>query len=62
MLGSMDGFELARWVRRVRPEVKTILTSGVARPIGAAHDVDGAFLAKPYSHPELVRRIRMHLA
>jgi hypothetical protein len=53
-----------KWVRRERPEVKIILTSAVVSPIGAAHDLgeDGAFLAKPYSHPELVRRIRMHLA
>jgi CheY-like chemotaxis protein len=64
MPGSMDGFELARWVRRERPEVKIILASGAVSPIEAAHDLceDGAFLGKPYSHQELVRRIRMHLA
>jgi CheY-like chemotaxis protein len=64
MPGSMDGFELARWVRREWPEVKIIMTSGVVSPIQSAQDrgEDGAFLAKPYSHPELIRRIRMHLA
>jgi CheY-like chemotaxis protein len=64
MPGSMDGFGLAGWVRRERPEVKIILTSGVVRPIEAARDLceEGAFMAKPYSHPDLARRIRMHLA
>jgi CheY-like chemotaxis protein len=62
--GSMDGFGLARWARRERPEVKVILTSGVIRATEAAGDLceDGVLMEKPDSHVELERRIRMHLA
>jgi CheY-like chemotaxis protein len=64
MPGSMDGWGLARWVRRERPAVKVILTSGVARASEAAGDLceDGPLMEKPYSHIELERRIRMLLA
>ena len=54
MPGSMDGFGLAQWVRRERPWLKVILTSGAAR---AAQDM-GPILAKPYDHAELERHIR----
>jgi CheY-like chemotaxis protein len=64
MPGSMDGWGLARWVRRERPGVKVIITSGVARASEAAGDLceDGPLMAKPYGHAELERRIRMLLA
>jgi CheY-like chemotaxis protein len=64
MPGSMDGWGLARWVRRERPGVKVIMTSGVIRATEAARDLceDGPLMEKPYSHTELERRIRMLLA
>jgi CheY-like chemotaxis protein len=64
MPGSMDGRGLARWVRRERPGVKIIMTSGVIRATEAARDLceDGPLMVKPYSHTELGRRIRMLLA
>jgi hypothetical protein len=60
----MDGWGLARWVRRERPGVKVIITSGVARASQAAGELceDGPFMAKPYSYTDLERRIRMLLA
>jgi CheY-like chemotaxis protein len=64
MPGSMDGFGLAQWVRRERPWLKVILTSGAARTARAAGDLceDGPILAKPYDHAELERHIRTLLA
>jgi CheY-like chemotaxis protein len=64
MPGSMDGFGLAQWVRRERPWLKVILTSGAARTAKDAGDLceHGPFLAKPYDHAELERHIRSLLA
>ncbi len=57
MPGSMDGFGLAQWVRRERPKLRVILTSGAARTTAeAAGHV--AILAKPYDHAALERYIR----
>jgi CheY-like chemotaxis protein len=64
MPGSMDGFGLAQWVRRERPWLKVILTSGAARTAKAAGDLceHGPVLAKPYDHADLERHIRSLLA
>ena len=64
MPGSLDGFGLAQWVRRERPEIRIIITSGVARVSKDAADLceEGPLLAKPYDHRELERRIRWLLA
>jgi CheY-like chemotaxis protein len=64
MPGSMDGFGLAQWVRRERPRIKVILTSGVARKVKEASTLceEGPFLAKPYHHGDLERQIRQLLA
>ena len=64
MPGSMDGFGLAQWVRRERPGLKVILTSGAARTAKEAGDLceHGPILAKPYDHAELERHIRSLLA
>ena len=60
MPGEIDGFALSHWVRRARPGVKVILTSGVARSAKAAGDLceEGPLLAKPYNHRDLERHIR----
>jgi CheY-like chemotaxis protein len=64
MPGSLDGFGLAQWIRRERPEIKVILSSGVARSAKAAGELcqEGPMLAKPYEHADLERRIRALLA
>src|SRR4051812_4819257 len=48
--GSMNGFELAQWVRRQYPDVKVLLASGVdhiARNPGYGKE-EGPVLQKPY--------------
>jgi CheY-like chemotaxis protein len=64
MPGSLDGFGLAQWIRRERPDIKVVLTSGVARSAKAAGELceEGPMLAKPYKHADLERRIRALLA
>ena len=64
MPGTMDGFGLAQWVRRERPWLKVILTSGAARTAKEAGHLceTGPVLAKPYDHAELERHIRTLLA
>ena len=64
MPGNLDGLALAQWVRRKRPGVKVIVTSGMARAAEAAGDLcdDGLFIAKPYDPPEVESRIRQVLA
>ena len=60
----LDGFGLAQWLRRERPGLKVILTSGAARTAKEAGDLceHGPMLAKPYDHAELERHIRTLLA
>src|SRR5579862_3190692 len=47
MPGSVDGFELAAYVRRAKPRLKVIITSGHAGPDGPIGLAD-AFVPKPY--------------
>jgi signal transduction histidine kinase/PAS domain-containing protein len=64
MPGGMNGFELAERLRRTRPSLKVIFTSGylgdVSRDDFRARDTD-AYLAKPFSLPELGRLVRRTL-
>ena len=64
MPGDMDGFGLATWVKQNFPDVKVILTSGVAKTAEKAGDLcaQGPMLRKPYSEGEVVRLIRTLLA
>jgi CheY-like chemotaxis protein len=64
MPGKLDGFGLAQWIRRERPDIKVVLSSGVARSAKAAGELceHGPALAKPYDHADLERRIRALLA
>jgi CheY-like chemotaxis protein len=64
MPGGLDGFGLAQWIRRERPDIKVVLSSGVARSAKAASELceHGPALAKPYDHADLERRIRALLA
>ena len=62
--GQVNGFGLAQWIRRKRPEIKIVLTSGVKRSAENAGELceHGPILAKPYEHRDLERRIRVMLA
>jgi DNA-binding response OmpR family regulator len=56
---GINGFELAKWIRENCPGVRIVLTSGIWKMVETAHDLcDGPMLKKPYSHAELVDRIR----
>ncbi len=61
---EQDGFALATWVRREKPGIKVVLTSGVARAAAQAGELceHGPVLAKPYDHVSLERHIRRLLA
>ena len=58
--GQIDGFALAHWIRKTRPDLKVLLTSGVQRAAETAGDLceKGPHLAKPYAHRELEAQIR----
>lgn len=62
--GENDGFALAHWMRKQRPDVKILLTSGVRRAAETAGDLceQGPHLAKPYEHRDLEAQIRRLLA
>ena len=64
MPGGMNGLELAERLRRTRPSLKVIFTSGylgdVSRDDFPARETD-AYLAKPFSLPELARLVRRTL-
>lgn len=64
MPGEMDGFALNQWLRRHRPDVKVILTSGAASAANKAADLchEGPLLPKPYDSEDVERRIRQLLA
>jgi CheY-like chemotaxis protein len=53
MPGSLDGFGLAQWIRRERPDIKVVLSSGIARSAKAAGELceEGPMLANPTNMP-----------
>lgn len=56
MPGAVGGEALAREIRRRRPEVRVLFTSGRAAPEGPTGE--GRFLAKPYRRDALAAMIR----
>ncbi len=63
MPGEMDGFGLARWVRKHRPGVRVVITSGYAKAAEEARDLcdEGPIVGKPYDLVLLLDRIRRTL-
>jgi len=59
--GRMNGVELAACVRRTRPRMKVIVTSGHA-PAENARYVADAFFAKPFELRQLVGQVRSFAA
>ncbi len=58
---GMNGIELAREARNLRPEIKIVLASGYPLPAmekSALTLGDTAFVAKPYRWSEVVERLR----
>lgn len=62
--GSMDGFELAQWVREHREGLSVILAGTPARAAERAAELceSGPHLARPYEPQVVVDRIRRLLA
>jgi signal transduction histidine kinase len=60
MPNKINGIELAREARRLRPGLKVLLTTVYPLLDGDTRDGDGEFLSimKPYRRPELARRLR----
>ena len=60
MPGGMTGDELAREVRRRRPAVKILFTSGYAEPQVAGRELAdaGNWLKKPYTAKDLTLKLR----
>jgi DNA-binding response OmpR family regulator len=62
LTGDMDGFALARWVRKNHSGVNVVLTSGIPKAAEKAGDLcDESPLEKPYHPQEVVRRIKVLL-
>jgi CheY-like chemotaxis protein len=57
MPGGMSGIQLAKSVRKLRPDLPILLTSGYAGGQGLADD-GFAFLSKPYELGILASRLR----
>ena len=62
MPGGMNGAQLAVEVRRIRPDLKVLLTSGyTAEALMKEHGMpdDLEVLAKPYRHEDLADKLRL---
>jgi two-component system, response regulator PdtaR len=57
---SIDGIGLAQWIRANKPDVKVVLTSGVADMADKARQVapEGALIDKPYNRAQVLQRLR----
>jgi DNA-binding LytR/AlgR family response regulator len=58
---GMNGVELAREARKLRPELRVLLSSGYANAVLAAeHGLtpDFSFIGKPYRWPDLAEKLR----
>lgn len=54
---GIDGTELARRLKKLRPDLKVLLMSGYSEE----HDVEEPFLRKPFRPPALLARVRQLL-
>jgi CheY-like chemotaxis protein len=64
MPGEMDGFALAQWLRRERPEVEVLMAGTPARAADAAGDLceQSPTMTRPDSPGAVLARIRRLLA
>jgi CheY-like chemotaxis protein len=61
MSGGMSGVDLLNWLRKRRPMLPVLLTSGYSEEIVQAQERredDARILQKPYSQADLARAIR----
>jgi len=57
MPGSLNGLALGRWLRRMRPQVGFLLTSGTEQTAPESQEW-GLLLSKPYRFSDLSHRLR----
>jgi CheY-like chemotaxis protein len=65
MPGSMDGLALSRWLHRMQPQIKVLLTSAIVRTAEIAGQLSAdetGLMPKPYDYDELRRRIETLIA
>jgi CheY-like chemotaxis protein len=63
MPGSMDGFQLSKWLRTNRPGIDVILTGSVSRATEAAAELcDSGSIPKPYEPKLAADRIKQLMA
>jgi PAS domain S-box-containing protein len=61
MAGGMSGYDVVKWVRQNRPDLKVLLTSGFVTEIAKrddAHVSNTKVLRKPYNRAELAAALR----
>jgi DNA-binding NtrC family response regulator len=60
MPGGLTGYDVAEWVRSMRPELKVVLTSGYSDvPLAAGEAVRAIkVLGKPYTREQLAYALR----
>jgi CheY-like chemotaxis protein len=60
LAGEHDGFALAQWIRRRRPECEVLLAGTTARAADAAGEIceQGPMLSRPYEPQLVLDRIR----
>ena len=61
MPGGFDGFALAQWIAKQRPQVSVLITSGAPAEATRAARQGLEFFEKPYDLPLLLRRIESML-
>jgi DNA-binding NtrC family response regulator len=60
--GTMDGLDLARWVKKHHSALPVLLTSGRGIAVEAAERLAFFFVAKPYRLEKLAERLKLMLA
>ncbi len=61
MPNGMNGIELARKAKQLRPGIRVLLASGYSRPEDEI-EADAKFIPKPYQLPELARQLEAMIA
>jgi DNA-binding NtrC family response regulator len=56
MPGDLDGIDLARYIRRNHPKIKTIITSGHIKASELPREL-GPLIEKPYRHRRIAELI-----
>jgi DNA-binding response OmpR family regulator len=58
MPGWIDGIGLALWTRHNFPRIKIVIVSGASTGKVESLGDEGQIISKPYSHQDIVKRIR----